>query len=327
MQNKIKYGVTLYCFTEEYARGEFSMEDCIRKVGEMGATGYEIVATQMIPSYPYISDEFLGLVKKCEELYNVHPVCYGANMDRGMRRDRNLTPDEMYARAVTDIKSASRMGCRVLRHQFLMGPDVLRRLAPVAEDYDVKVGIEIHNPERPTSPIMLEYLEQIEASGSKYIGFIPDMGCFATKPNKPNWEEALRNGTREEVLRRAAALRYDETPMAEAEKILKSELNASDREIGSVSGMWGFVTFYKKPDLEGLKYIMPHVYEFHSKFHYMYEDLHEASIPYEDVLPVIQNSEFEGYLISEYEGHGSGEDVSVQVHRHLDMEKKILGDK
>ena len=36
------------------------LEDCIRTAKEMGAEGFEIVATQMVPSYPYISDTFLG---------------------------------------------------------------------------------------------------------------------------------------------------------------------------------------------------------------------------------------------------------------------------
>ena len=41
---------------------------------------------------------------------------------------------------------------------------------------------------------MMAYREAIEKSGSKYIGFVPDFGCFATKPNKPHWDEALKNG-------------------------------------------------------------------------------------------------------------------------------------
>lgn len=58
--SKIKLGVTLYSFSTEYCKGEMSLEDCIRVSKELGAEGFEIVATQMIPSYPYVSDKFLG---------------------------------------------------------------------------------------------------------------------------------------------------------------------------------------------------------------------------------------------------------------------------
>lgn len=321
--SNIKFGVTLYCFSVEYAQGKLTLEDMTRTCAELGATGYEIVATQMIPSYPFVDDKFIGRIKRCEELYGIKPVCYGANMDRGMRPDRDLTEDEMLANAIRDVKSAAKMGCHVLRHQYLMGPNVLRRLAPYAEEYDVKVGIEIHNPELPSSPAMLAYLEQIEASGSKYIGFVPDMGCFATKPNKPNWNKALKAGAPEELLRKAAQLRYDGVDMKEAEKIML-DAGANQAVMSAMSGMYGFVTFYKEPDIEGLKRIMPYCFEFHTKFHYMYPD-HEASIPYELVLPIIAESDFDGYLISEYEDHESGENTIEQVNRHLNMEKKLLG--
>lgn len=35
--SNVKLGITLYCFTEEYCRGEYSLEDCIRKAKEIGS--------------------------------------------------------------------------------------------------------------------------------------------------------------------------------------------------------------------------------------------------------------------------------------------------
>lgn len=322
--SRLKLGLTLYCFTPEYAKGILDLEGIIRTAREMGYTGYEIVATQMCPDYPYVSDKFLGELEAINRYYGMEIISYAANMDRGMRADRNLTEDEMLSRAITDVKSANKLGCTVMREQYLCGPAVLERLAPYAEDYGVKVGIEIHNPEYPTSPYMKKYLERIQQSGSKYIGFIPDFGCFATKPNWPNWQAALRAGADEEMLKLAAKLRYAETPMEEAKKIML-ENGANEAAMGAFSGMYGFVTFYNKPDLEGLREILPYCVEMHGKFHYIHEDLHEHSIPYEEILPIIENSDFEGYIMSEYEDHDpvTG-NTFVQMQRHIDMEKKIL---
>ena len=323
----IKLGLTLYCFTPEYAKGILDLEGIIRTASQMGYTGYEMVATQMCPDYPFVSQEFVGKLNDINRKYGMEIISYAANMDRGMRHDRNLTEDEMLARAITDVKSANKLGCHVMREQFLCGPNVLKRLAPYAEEYDVKVGIEIHNPEYPTSPYMQEYTKAIEESGSKYIGFIPDFGCFATKPNKPNWDAALRNGATEEMLNLAAKLRYDEVPMNEAMKIMQ-EHGANGAAMGAFQGMYGFVTFYNEPDLEGLKKIMPYCVEMHGKFHYVHSDLHEHSIPYEQILPIVQNSDFDGYIMSEYEDHDpvSG-NTFVQMERFIQMEKKILGRK
>lgn len=322
--SNIKLGITLYSFTPQYAKGIFSLEDCIRTAKEMGAEGFEMVGTQMLPSYPFVSEQFLREIKAISEHYDIKLICYDANMDRGMMRSRNLTEDEMLSRAINDIKSARKLGCDIIREQFLMSPEAMRRVAPYAEAYGVKVGIEIHNPEYPTSPIMKEYTQVYEEVGSEYIGFIPDFGCFATKPNKPAWDMALKNGAKLEHLELAAKLRYDEVDLQEAREIMQRE-GANEATMSAFQGMYGFMTFYNEPDLEGLKKIMKHCFLFHGKFHYVSEDLHEASIPYEKVLNVIKESDFDGYVMSEYEDHDSDYASLDMVRRHIQMERKILG--
>lgn len=322
--SNIKLGLTLYCFTPEYAKGILDLEGIIRTAREMGYTGYEIVATQMCPDYPYVSDKFLGELTAINRYYGMEIISYAANMDRGMRSDRNLTEAEMLERAKLDVRSANKLGCTVMREQYLCGPNVLEALAPYAEEYGVRVGIEIHNPEYPTSPYMQKYTEVIERSKSRYIGFIPDFGCFATKPNKPNWDAAVRKGASEKLLEYAAQLRYDEVPLGEARQKLL-EKGANDAVMEAFQGMYGFVTFYNEPDLKGLRKIIPYCVEMHGKFHYVHENLHEHSIPYEEILPIIQESDFDGYIMSEYEDHDpvSG-DTFTQMQRFINMEKKIL---
>ncbi len=321
----IKLGITLYCFTQEYCQGTMTFEDCVRKAKEIGAEGYEMVATQMLESYPYVSDKALGEIRAINEYYDIPMVSYGANMDRGMRGDRHLTEDEMLAMAINDVKSAHKLGCKVMREQFLLSPNALAKLAPYAEAYDVKVGIEIHNPETPNTPIMREYLEKIIASGSHYIGFVPDFGLFATKPNKPMWDEALAAGTPVELLEMGRQMRLDEVPQDEAVRRF-AEAGANGAAMAALQGMYGFVQFRKdcKAELEGLKEIMPYCYHMHGKFHYLSEDLVEASIPYDQILPVIADSDYNGFIVSEYEDHTSGNAVMMTT-RHLAMMRKLLG--
>lgn len=321
--SKIKLGATLFTFTMEYANGTYSFEECVKKAAECGAEGYEIVAAQMIPSYPYVSDAFLGLVNDCKEKYGIGPICYSASNDLGMRHDRNLTEDELLKAAITDIQSAHKLGCRVLRAQFVIPPSVLEKLAPYAELYDVKVGIEIHNPETPSTPYIQENLAVVKRTGSKHIGFIPDFGCFATKPNKPHWDKAIKAGASEEHLQIAAEMRYADEPLESVMAKMK-ELHASPAIFPAVQGMYGFVQFRKEWDKEGLKAIIPYTFEFHAKYHWIFENNKEASIPYEEILPVIQESDFEGYIMSEFENEAyiSGYDM---LKRHIKMEKEILG--
>lgn len=68
---------------------------------------------------------------------------------------------------------------------------------------------------------------------------------------------------------------------------------------------------------------MPYCFEMHGKFHYIDENLKEASIPYEEILPLIAESDFKGYIMTEFEDEG-GYDAIEQCSRHIRMMKKIL---
>lgn len=320
-----KVGCTLFCFGSEYIKGQLDLEGCIRTAAEIGAEGYEIVATQMIPSYPYVTDEVAGFFRRMTDKYGIAPVTYAANMDRGMRRDRDLTEDEMLAMAINDLKSARKLGCTVMREQYLMSPGAMVRLAPYAEDYGIRVGIEIHNPDSPITAPIMAYREAYEKCGSAYIGFIPDFGCFATAPNKPKWDKALAAGVPGEVLQAITEMKYAEVPQDEAiERTAELMGGNPGPAMDFLSGAYGFVQFRKscRAELEGLKEILPVSFEMHGKCHYVGEDLHEPAIPYEEILPVIVKSDFDGYIMTEYEDEGGYSGIEM-AKRHMAMVRRI----
>ena len=321
----IKPGITLFSLGTPYIKGELDLEGVIRTAAEMGAEGYEIVAAQMCPDYPYVSGEFVAFIEKCKDKYGIGPICYGANMDCGMLRDRDLTEDEMVARAIQDIVSANKLGCTVMREQYLLGAGGLKRLAPYAEAYNVKVGIEIHNPESPLTPAVQAFIQAIRETGSKYLGFVLDFGCFATKPNKPYWDRALAAGAPIEALEKMAQLRYDEVPQDEATRILMPDLQKYPVLFGTLSSMYGFVQFRKSCDaeLKGMQDMMPYIFYMHGKCHYVSADLVEASIPYEQIIPAIQATDYDGYIVTEFEDEG-GYDTVEMTRRHVAMMKKLL---
>ena len=324
----LNLGATLFCYGTEYARYQYDFEECVKQAYLAGAAGYEIVGTQMIPSYPNVSDEFLGLVESLRKKYGIGPVGYGANNDKGMRHDRNLTDDEMLADAIIDLKAANKLGCHVMRVQMMMSPEAFVRLAPYAELFDVRCGIEIHNPETPGSDLMQSYLKLIKENGTKFLGFVPDFGFLSVAPNRPKWLKALEAGVKEEHLEMAAECRRNGVPQEEAVKKVM-EAGASPAIMDNIAGMYGFVQFHDRsclPELlQELKDIIPYSFEMHCKFHYLGEDGKEASIPYEDILPVVKESGFEGYLICEYEDemYCGGTEFT---RRMIGLEQKVLGD-
>ena len=322
----VKLGATLFCYTAEYAQGRYDFEECVRQAALAGAEGYEIVGSQMIPSYPNVSDEFLGLVNDLKVKYGIGPMGYGANNDKGLRPDRNLTDDEILADAILDLKAANKLGCKVMRVQVTMPPTVFERLAPYAELFDVRCGLEIHNPATPRSPMIEPYMEVIRRVGSKYLGVVPDFGFLAVAPNKPKWLKALAAGVKEEHLRLAADMRAAGRTQEETVAAVMAA-GANPAIMDALMGMFGYVQFKSRDALPGLleelREVIPYSVEMHGKFHYLEDDGTEASIPYEEILPILRDSDFDGWLMCEFEDEFFAGGTEM-TRRQLAMEKRIL---
>lgn len=322
--SNMKLGVTTHSYVAEWVDDKCTLEDMFRHVADLGCDGMEIVETSMFPDYPYVSDQYAGLLRRYCNEYGVKLVAISANMDRGKRFDRNLTEDEMLANVIQDLQNANKLECPVLKTQFLISPKVMQRAAKYAEYYGVKLTIEIHNPETPTSPIMTEYYNAYEETGSDYLGFVPDFGMFADRPNKADMDRAIQNGANKEIVDLAIKLRYDGVSREEGRVIL-NEKKATPLELNLFESMYGFMQFSKTPDFDGLRKIMKYSPHMHGKFFDILDDGTEATIPYDKILKLLKEEDYDGYIVSEFEGQiKPGKSSFDYVRRHIEMEKKIL---
>lgn len=321
MKNNVKLGITVFSLARDFYQKKVSVEDCIRIVHEMGLEGFEIVGSQMIPGYPRPSDEWISWFHETCARYQVKLICYGANYDRGMRSDRDLNADEAFQSTLNDLEVAHKLGAKVMRAQYLLGPDVIARLAPYAEAYDIKVGIEIHSPEYPGSPTMQAYLTKFREVGSKHIGFVPDFGSFADRPNPHFVGAMLGRGAHPEIVEYLTKARYDGLPRPEVEAKVR-RMGANEFDLTLLNGFYSFTAF-RKPDWDGLREILEWSYHFHGKFYALDEAGNDLCIPLNDLLPIIRDSGFDGYIMSEFEADYRGDLVEL-LGRHIATERKIL---
>jgi sugar phosphate isomerase/epimerase len=71
------------------------LEDCLRATAELGVKQLGIFGAKMLPTYPFVTERFQGEFNEMCDKYDVKCISYGANMDREMRTDRDLTEDEI----------------------------------------------------------------------------------------------------------------------------------------------------------------------------------------------------------------------------------------
>ncbi len=74
---------------------------------------------------------------------------------------------------------------------------------------------------------------------------------------------------------------------------------------------------------------LPYVYCCHAKFNHMSDDFQETTIPYPEIIRVMQENGYDGYLLSEYEGadkYDDGYEVGQTLRKQHIMLKNLLGD-
>lgn len=79
---------------------------------------------------------------------------------------------------------------------------------------------------------------------------------------------------------------------------------------------------------EALVPLLPYIACCHAKFFHVNDDFQETMVPYEEILKILKEHNWNGYLLSEYEGadkYVPGYEVGQTLRRHHIMMKNILG--
>ena len=80
---------------------------------------------------------------------------------------------------------------------------------------------------------------------------------------------------------------------------------------------------------EDLIPLLPYIYCCHAKFINMSDEFEETTIPYKEIIELLKKQNWDGYLLSEYEGadkYEPGYEVGQTLRKHHIMMKNYIGD-
>ena len=80
---------------------------------------------------------------------------------------------------------------------------------------------------------------------------------------------------------------------------------------------------------EDLIPLLPYIYCCHAKFINMNDEFEETTIPYKEIIELLKEHDWDGYLLSEYEGadkYDPGYEVGQTLRKHHIMMKNYIGD-
>ncbi|MBC2666714.1 xylose isomerase [Novosphingobium flavum] len=196
----MKLGVSLYSYQQSHFFKELTLEDQIREVGENlpGADGIEIV-DEMSLRYPDPGEDFVRQWHGWMERYGTVPVTMDVALDVLQFRDHVMSTEEAVERLERDIRLAKRLGFANVRVLSACPFDVMAGALPLAENLDIRLGKEIHQPMRLEGQQVSEIIEHIERTGTKHMGIVPDFGIFGFRPSEVLLAQYERRGAKAEA--------------------------------------------------------------------------------------------------------------------------------
>ncbi|WP_109210322.1 MULTISPECIES: TIM barrel protein [Microbacterium] len=325
----IRLGTTLYSMTSEFAAGLYTPETLIAAVAENGiGPGVEFNIAQLLRTYPDVDDAFVKLWFDSLEKYELEPSAVGTNLDMGRRKDRDMTPDEEHDFLARQLKTAHTLGFKrvVIRSA---GKELLRSLLPLAEKYDQRLGYEIHAPEGPNSPKVLQIRELYEELGSDRLGFTADFSSTMHSLS-PRLLGTLRQmDMPEEYFPVMDEIWHKPLPMHVRNQEFEDYLTAQGWDFLKAGpftrlafNMHGLV-----PPEEWLD-IMPQIFHVHAKFYDISADGEEPAMDIPRIVRQFVEGGYQGYLSSEWEGHafsdlGEADPIDLVKKQHALMRRAI----
>lgn len=323
--SKIKRGVSFYSYQTLIYSGEASLEELVAEVSSIGGYGIEIIPDAVIPNYPNPPESFVSQWKGWMEKYHTVPDSWCQSQDTVMVEGHPLSVDGGAERLLADIKAANRLGFTNMRLLAATPLDVVEKVLPSAEKYNVHLNFEIHGPNRIDGRLMQVWVEFFEKLKSDHVGLNPDMSLFEKRPVAVRRDNQIRAG-----LLRADIAKYID--QAEADGVPKETATAEVTRMGGVDGDMRYLEsrYGGFQDPMKLMPLLRYSHHIHAKCYELNEECQETSIAYEEVVPLLIENGYQGYMATEYEGQrfimdAFEVDEVEQVRRHHVLLKRLLG--
>lgn len=323
----LKTGTTLYSLTIEWCSGKYSLEELIaeaskRKLGP----GLEMVGFQSIRNFPIVTSALISEFRNLMDKYEFTPSCLGANADIGIRRSRQFNEDETVEYVEAQILAAAKLGFPVMRMQMAAKPAVMRKLIKAAERSKVILGMELHSPYTLDHPQVVELNVLYKELDSSFLGYIPDFGCCMQRIPDLVLNSFRKDGLSEDLIELIGEIWISNMTTQEKFAELHKRASALGANASQVGKLNMVIALFSRMDPSRWKEIMDRIVHIHGKFYGFDDSGNEPNIDYALLMQVFQAGGYNGFMSSEYEGHGFADAFSGfdMMQKHQSMCRRLL---
>ena len=332
----IRRGVSLYSYQQAQFLKQMTLRDMFVELRDvLHCTGVEMISQQTIRHYPTPTDEFVAEWKDLCEEFQITPVTMDLYNDVLQFRDHVMTHKELSEQFMRDIALAAKLGFRNVRCCLGVPVDCMIGALPAAEEYDVRIGREIHHPYRFEDSFVDEIMEHIAKTGTKHLGLIPDMGMFQRSIPKVQLGHLIRTGhLNPGILELSQTLGAVGTTEEMAEQLVQERFPGTKLP----ENFLRFTTNNRPSHPERILEFAPYILAIHGKFYEMTEapdapgGFEDEAVDYRTPFHYLKQAGWDGWVNTEYEGQRSLQDLPVsqwadereQVRRHHKMMQALI---
>ena len=330
----IKLGVSLYSYQEAIWRGDLDLSGALTAVKGCGATGVEIFGEALMPSFPYVSNEFLYEWNYWMDNLQLEPVCYEHFADRRFspNPDEYLTDDDLFDMTLQYLRSAKKLGCSLIRLSHTghngkrsenftpdpgretINPETSERLLPYAQDLGGAMALELHAPGVLQDGGNDAFLEAIDRTGCYGGGglMLDLSACF--RDISPMLEDSyVAQGAKREIVQYMRKIDKKANTFDGNNQVDWDEVKKTILDMGGGEAELRLYERYQHGPLYARKISSPEVVEeyaskliyVHGKMHWINDDCTSDEVDYPRVIRALAKGGYKGYISTEFEGQRS----------------------
>ena len=319
----IKRGVSSYSYQNLIFDRKMDWKGFIRTVREdLDTDGIEIVDETFLDDYPFVTDRFVFDWNNEMAKYGMKAVTMDIYLDVLQFRDHVMSHKEAAERMKRDLIIASRLGFENVRCLATIPTDVIEMSLETAEKYNVRIGKEVHAPiqinydeatnRNPKGVVEADFVDRtidlIQETGTKHLGFVPDMGLFQSGYT-PSMVEQAKRTVGADLVEKILEMKKECPPSEIQAWIRKERPDVNLFSIGRLIQPQASAETYE------LLKVIPYTVSIHGKFYEMIDDpadpghYYDPSIPYDEIFKYLKMGHYNGYIDSEFEGQGNRNDL------------------
>jgi hypothetical protein len=313
----VRLGVTTFSFTNEWLAKRYTLDQLLGRVAELKlGPGIELIGFQAWRGFPELSTEEILRFRRIVDELQLEPAALGGYVDLARRVGRTMTTDEAVEFLAPQIRVANELGFPLVRLHLGNPAEVIERVTPLAERANVTLASEVQGSQAPDHPAVAPLLECHERLASPNLGLALDFSVAMSSVPRDFVEAVCRLGMRRETIDDLVA-RW--AAGATTQELLGALDEAHAPAAAADEARAGFTRFGRQepPVWSSLRDRIAYA---HAKFWQLDEDGGDPSVRSAELLAMLAEGDYDGFVSSEWGGSAWREvdevDAFELVRRH-----------